>query len=534
MPTPKQATVTGVEQTFSARANILSTTNLKGQITYVNQDFVDISGFQRDELIGHGHNIVRHPDMPKQAFKMLWDNLKQGQSWMGLVKNRCKNGDHYWVDAFVTPIKNNGKVTEYQSVRRKAQSIWVKRASDIYRTLNQGRRVRKLADAMPTHIRLLLSVLLPYFIPAASLIIAPSLTMFSLSVLAAVCLSIVLVIMTWQPYREAVSKAKDVIDDPVARYIYTGNNTEAGNLLLALKKLEAENSALIGRIHDTSLALSDNASSLSSAVMQSETGSKSQLQQTDAVVTALEQMQQGAHEVASSTRQTADATQRGLQTAEDGQAVIQATEQSIQQLTQQLQQASSVISTVSQRSQDIEQILDVILSIAEQTNLLALNAAIEAARAGDSGRGFAVVADEVRSLANRTQESTADIRGVIEQLQQSVQQAVTTMQQGETMAADSVESSQQAAHYLTTVVDAISRVSALTEQVVSAVEQQQQACDSVQDSVAGIRASAQENLEAVQLSREVSHRTVEFANQLDKLTLQFWEAQQGVAHETAH
>ena len=534
MPTRNNASVTGVEKTFSARANILSTTNLKGQITHVNQDFIDISGFQRDELIGHGHNIVRHPDMPKQAFKMLWDDLKQGQPWMGLVKNRCKNGDHYWVDAFVTPIKNNGKVTEYQSVRRKAKVSWVKRANEAYQALNQGKRLRKLNDAIPTQLQLLLSIILPYLIPAAALLFWPTLTAFIVAVLVAVCLSIVLVTLTWRPYRDAVNSAKTVINDPVARYIYSGTNTEAGSLLLALKKLEAENSALIGRIHDTSLSLSDSASSLSSAVMQSENGSKSQLQQTDAVVSALEQMQYGAKEVVNSSQQTAQATQQGLQTAEDGQQLIRATEQSIAQLTEQLRQASTVISAVSQRSQDIEKILDVILSIAEQTNLLALNAAIEAARAGDSGRGFAVVADEVRSLANRTQESTADIREVIEQLQQSVQQAVTTMQQGESMAAGSVESSQQAAQYLATVVDSISRVSELTEQVVSAVEQQHQACDSVQECVVGIRENAQENLAAVQLSRQVSHRTVDLANQLDKLTVQFWEAQQGFAHETAH
>ena len=516
--------VTQKEQIFHERANILSTTNLKGQITYVNQDFVDISGFQRDELIGHGHNIVRHPDMPKQAFKQLWDNLKQEKSWMGMVKNRCKNGDHYWVDAYVTPIKADGKVNEYQSVRRKAKPEFVNRAEKVYQGLNQQKHLRQLKNALSTQWQLILSILLPYLIPAASLLIAPSLTAFSLCVALAVLISVLLVTLTWQPYQQAVNKAKRVTDDPVARYIYTGKNTDAGSLLLAMKKLEAENSALIGRIHDTSLKLSDSASSLSAAVMQSETGTNTQFQQTDTVMTAITQMRQGIDEVASSTQESADATRQGLYTAQQGKQLIGQAEQSTSQLSTQLQEASQVITAVSQRSTDIEKILDVILSIAEQTNLLALNAAIEAARAGDSGRGFAVVADEVRSLANRTQQSTEDIREVIEQLQQSVKQAVTVMQQGETMAQESADSSQQAAQYLNDIVTAIERVAAMSDQVVSAVAQQQQACESVQLSVTGIRSSAEENLQAVQLSRQVSHKTVDVANQLDKLTVQFWEA----------
>ncbi|MAK71944.1 MAG: hypothetical protein CMF19_07850 [Idiomarinaceae bacterium] len=520
----KQARVTGVEQIFPDQANILSTTDTKGRITYVNRDFIDISGFSSEELIGHGHNIVRHPDMPKQAFKQLWNNLKQEKPWMGMVKNRCKNGDHYWVDAYVTPIKTDGKVNEYQSVRRKAKPEFVKRAEQVYQALNQQRPCRKIKNALSTRWQLLLSIVLPYLLPAASLVIAPSLLIFSLCVALAVIISMVLVTLTWAPYQQAVDKARRVTDDPVARYVYTGKNNDAGALLLAMKKLESENSALIGRIHDTSLKLSDSASSLSSAVMQSEAGTDSQLQQTESVMTAVTQMREGVDEVANSTRETAAATRDGLATAQQGKQLIGQTEQSVSQLSTQLQEASQVISTVSQRSTDIEKILDVILSIAEQTNLLALNAAIEAARAGESGRGFAVVADEVRSLANRTQQSTEDIREVIEQLQQSVQQAVSVMQHGESMAQGSSESSQQAAQYLNDIVASIECVAALSEQVVSAVEQQQQACESVQYSITGIRTNAQENQQAVQLSRQVSHRTVDVANQLDKLTVQFWEA----------
>ncbi|SQP13356.1 PAS domain-containing protein [Escherichia coli] len=113
--------VTGRNLELPKDANILSTTSPQSHITYVNPDFIKISGFTEEELLGQPHNIVRHPDMPPAAFEHMWSTLKSGRSWMGLVKNRCKNGDHYWVSAYVTPIAKNGSIVEYQSVRTKPE-----------------------------------------------------------------------------------------------------------------------------------------------------------------------------------------------------------------------------------------------------------------------------------------------------------------------------------------------------------------------------------------------------------------------------
>lgn len=135
----KNLPVTQIEECFANNANILSTTDLKGAITYVNDDFINISGFSQDELIGNNHNMVRHSDMPPAAFQDLWNTVKSGNSWMGMVKNRCKNGNHYWIDAYVTPIKKNGKVAEYQSVRRKPDIDFVHRANQIYPMLMVGK-----------------------------------------------------------------------------------------------------------------------------------------------------------------------------------------------------------------------------------------------------------------------------------------------------------------------------------------------------------------------------------------------------------
>ncbi|MCK5530491.1 MAG: PAS domain-containing protein, partial [Halopseudomonas aestusnigri] len=111
--------VTQRERSFAADQRLISTTNLKGVITYCNDVFVEISGFTREELVGTSHNLVRHPDVPPAVFAHMWADLKAGKAWIGIVKNRCKNGDHYWVNAFVTPIWENGQITGYESVRVK-------------------------------------------------------------------------------------------------------------------------------------------------------------------------------------------------------------------------------------------------------------------------------------------------------------------------------------------------------------------------------------------------------------------------------
>ena len=141
-----------------AQANILSTTDLKGALSCVNPDFIAISGFSEVELLGHNHSIVRHPDMPAQAFADLWRTLKAGRSWMGLVKSRCKNGDHYWVSAYVTPVQRNGQVVEYQSVRTQQSTAEI---HAIISNLQQGTgnavaamgRSQQQAEASVAHAR---------------------------------------------------------------------------------------------------------------------------------------------------------------------------------------------------------------------------------------------------------------------------------------------------------------------------------------------------------------------------------------------
>lgn len=125
---------------------LVSRTDTKGRITYANPAFIDISGFEHAELIGAPHNLVRHPDMPPVAFENLWQTVKAGETWRGLVKNRCKNGDHYWVNASVTPIVEDGQVVGYTSVRVQASRTAIAQAEQAYAEIREGRNKRLYLD----------------------------------------------------------------------------------------------------------------------------------------------------------------------------------------------------------------------------------------------------------------------------------------------------------------------------------------------------------------------------------------------------
>jgi PAS domain S-box-containing protein len=127
----------GSEKKFLASEQLVSITDLQGRITYANQEFCEIAGYSLEELVGQNHNIVRHPTMPKAAFADLWSKIQQEKSWRGMVKNRCKNGDYYWVDAYVTPIFENDKVVGYQSVRTCPSDNHKLKAQKLYDALNK-------------------------------------------------------------------------------------------------------------------------------------------------------------------------------------------------------------------------------------------------------------------------------------------------------------------------------------------------------------------------------------------------------------
>ena len=130
--------VTGREIAIPPNEEIVSSSDLKGTILYCNSTFCKVSGYSHEELFQQPHNILRHPHMPEQVFAGFWKTLKSDKPWMGIVKNRCKNGDHYWVDAYVTPVHERGEPVGYESVRVRADQDRVRRAEEVYARINQG------------------------------------------------------------------------------------------------------------------------------------------------------------------------------------------------------------------------------------------------------------------------------------------------------------------------------------------------------------------------------------------------------------
>ncbi len=122
------------EYTFE-KGLIISSTDLRGIITYANRKFCEISGYPKDELMGKNHNIVRHPDMPKTAFKELWDTIQAKKEWTGIVKNMRKDGKYYWVYSHISPILADGEVVGYTAARRPASQIEVEESIPIYKDL---------------------------------------------------------------------------------------------------------------------------------------------------------------------------------------------------------------------------------------------------------------------------------------------------------------------------------------------------------------------------------------------------------------
>ena len=136
--------VTQNEYPLDDDTTLMSTTDLHSYMTHTNDTFVQVSGFTLQELLGQPHNIVRHPDMPKAAFADMWYTLQKGEPWSGIVKNRRKNGDHYWVRANAVPMVRNGQMTGYMSIRTRATEDEVAAVEPLYKALNEGRSKKRI------------------------------------------------------------------------------------------------------------------------------------------------------------------------------------------------------------------------------------------------------------------------------------------------------------------------------------------------------------------------------------------------------
>ncbi len=242
-------------------------------------------------------------------------------------------------------------------------------------------------------------------------------------------------------------------------------------------------SGLIQQVADAADGIAASARQLEGRSQELTRSTNEQRSDVEQVVTAMNEMSATVQEVANNTQSTAEQAGQATRAAEGGQTVVHETQEAIRTLAGEVEQASTVIHELKGDSDNIGSILEVIEEIAEKTNLLALNAAIEAARAGEAGRGFAVVADEVRHLAQRTNDSTGEIRGIIEGLQGASARAVTVMDASRERAEASVQKAAEAEETLGYIHESVTTIDDMTRQVASATEEQSQVAEEINRNV---------------------------------------------------
>ncbi|MBU2887270.1 methyl-accepting chemotaxis protein [Gilvimarinus agarilyticus] len=487
--------VTNKEVPVKAGDEIVSSTDLAGTIRFCNDTFCEIAGYERDELINQPHNILRHPDMPKDAFAMLWGALKKGNAWMGIIKNRCKNGDHYWVDAYVTPVAEHGKIVGYESVRVKSDPIWIQRAEMVYARLQAGKGLcSPLLKLWQKFGLSLLSGVFSFILISVFLAINESTGPGQY--LGAALIGIVLAFLAQTTRKllisDALIEARKIHHDPIAAFIYTGRSDEIGEIRLAQLAQKSRIRTALGRFQESADELRQHAELSQQQAQRTFTHITEQQQQTSGVAHAMGQMSIAVQEVASGATQTSGATGEALSEVEKGNQVIRSAGVAIDDLSQTVGDLGAVLNRLTEGSVKIASVVDVIKGVAEQTNLLALNAAIEAARAGEQGRGFAVVADEVRTLAQRTQESTEDIQSIISELTDATGLAGKNMTDCQNLVERSVNEMGNVSQALSAISSAVTTIDQMSHQIAAAAEEQSATAVDIEQNTQSITSLAEQ------------------------------------------
>jgi aerotaxis receptor len=515
-PMKNNQPVTQREHTLRGNSQLISTTDLKGVIISANDEFVQISGYSRAELIGQSHNLVRHPDMPPAAFADLWSSLRQGLPWMGLVKNRCKNGDHYYVDAYVTPIFEGDRVVGYQSARVQPERAVVQRAEQIYRRLRLGQSAW-WSRLSPAQISYRYKFLLVALLATAPALIAGEWLLAAITAVLALAGGWLLV----APLLTLAARSRALFRNAVAQEVYSGRGDEIGAIETTLLAQRAQSRTILGRVSYAVTTLGEVAEQTSRIVNATTAGVRRQQTEVDMVATAMNEMTATVHEVARNAEETARASQDVLVQTGAGDKLVLSSLTDIENLSTAVDAAKRVIEDLREESKSIGSVVDVISNIASETNLLALNAAIEAARAGEQGRGFAVVADEVRNLASHTQKSTDEIQQMVKRIQQSSEDAVAVMQQGQQRAVASVEISRQVGSSFREISDSIDHITQMNAQVATASEEQNAVSEEINRNLVQISNIATSTLSSADETAVTSARLFELVTELKTMLKQF-------------
>lgn len=417
--------VTQKEYIIDNNVTLMSTTDIRGNITYANEAFIESSGYDYSELVNKPHNIVRHSDMPELAFADMWETLKAGDSWTAIVKNRRKNGDHYWVRANVAPMNRGGKLVGYISVRTKASKEDIEVADNLYKKIKSGeitnmylkkgillkKGIGSIFDwnkktRITTKLWVKTGLIFSIMSLMSVLTMDNPLSLILMSGLSMSVLSLLIHNMYLKDLELIKRHACEVASGEFDHNVRINKLDETGLILRCLNQAGLNVKSLVGDIAPQ--AESVKIASAEIAAASEDLGKRTEqsaaaLEQSAA---AMEQITSTVNETANNAQQARELTKKAAESTESGYNVI-----------------SNLVKTMDQinaSSKKINDIISVIDSIAFQTNILALNAAVEAARAGEQGRGFAVVAQEVRNLAQRSANAAKEIKTLIENSVNSV------------------------------------------------------------------------------------------------------------------
>ena len=418
--------VTQREYEFDDKQLLISRTDLRGNITYANPAFVEVSGFTLGELMGQPHNLVRHPDMPEAAYADFWKTIEAGGIWSGVVKNRRKNGDHYWVRANVVPIREGDRVVGYGSLRIKPSRQEVEAASHVYASINRGENRYMVSEGQALRRNVPFSkfwaglrgaslggVIIEFLALLAFLAMLVDIAAYDGSLLGSgfhiAALIFGMVIFSFVPWWEHHKSHDQLLALKTFTYQIAAGNLTAelpenlgGDMGKLNSALDAMKKGLLSIVRDVHEGISKVYPSVTAIAHSNE----DLAMRTDSQAAALQQ-------TAASMEEISTTVHNNTQHAQDASAVAITTETEVGKASEQMNAVVTRMRQISDSASRMKDIISMIDSIAFQTNILAINASVEAARAGDQGKGFAVVAAEVRNLAGRSSGAAKEIQDLV-------------------------------------------------------------------------------------------------------------------------